>query len=191
MKDSQTKQVEQPAKNEPTPVKGDDAERKFTLHDIKSAILYGADLANKFCGLPSELGNYLDLEWDEYLAKMNTKAAPKGDDVISKEDATVCVFCDAVCEPSPTKRGWASVGKYKKGLHFDCAKKVASLDKSAPQAVKWVQASELIKRLIELTPYHINPYNLGEMGEISSIIGKLKKLVEGSTDKNETNANRG
>jgi hypothetical protein len=44
-----------------------------------------------------------------------------------KVEETICVFCDQVCEPTPTERGWASTGKYKKGLHFDCAEKVASL----------------------------------------------------------------
>jgi hypothetical protein len=35
---------------------------------------------------------------------------------------------------------------------------------------------EGIERLYSLMPYHINPYNLGEMGEISNIISRLHRL---------------
>jgi hypothetical protein len=40
------------------------------------------------------------------------------------EGETICVFCSEVCEIAPTKRGWSSCG-YLRGLHFDCAGKVA------------------------------------------------------------------
>jgi len=34
-------------------------EKKFTLKEMKEAIRFGADMANAFCGFPSELENYL------------------------------------------------------------------------------------------------------------------------------------
>lgn len=63
-------------------------------------------------------------KFEERRIKKYESAYPK---TVEKEE-TVCIFCDQVCEPSPTNRGWASAGKYKRGLHFDCAKKVASLE---------------------------------------------------------------
>lgn len=35
----------------------------------------------------------------------------------------ICVFCQQVCDPAPTTRGWSAVGN-QQGLHFDCAAKV-------------------------------------------------------------------
>lgn len=38
----------------------------------------------------------------------------------------------------------------------------------------WDNQQKIITRLKELLPYHINPYNLGEEGEISKLISQLK-----------------
>lgn len=37
---------------------------------------------------------------------------------------TTCVFCGSECHPAPTERGWSQIDA-EKGLHFDCARKVA------------------------------------------------------------------
>lgn len=42
-----------------------------------------------------------------------------------KQGGTICLFCEMPCDPAPTERGWVSV-RYLKGLHFDCAQKVAN-----------------------------------------------------------------
>ena len=41
-------------------------------------------------------------------------------------DERLCVFCNEICEDAPTERGWAEV-PYNKGLHFDCARKIAGI----------------------------------------------------------------
>lgn len=41
-----------------------------------------------------------------------------------------------------------------------------------------IAAAKLITaRLAELAPYHIRPYNLGEEGEISTLIWRLNNLI--------------
>ena len=54
----------------------------------------------------------------------------------------LCVFCRELCEDAPTERGWAEV-PYNKGLHFDCAKKVAGITDVPDENWMITKASEL------------------------------------------------
>ena len=105
--------------------------------------------------------------YSRYLDESPVEAAAKG---------TKCVFCGEVCKPAPTKRGWASVGEHGKGLHFDCAKKVASLEievyKSNPgeqgQEEAWLEMFDELTQICIGAPIH-------EPDRVHYIIKKLKE----------------
>jgi hypothetical protein len=52
------------------------AERMFTLDDMKAAIRFGAERANDFCGLPSEIAEYIAEKEAEYFNKEYGLPAP-------------------------------------------------------------------------------------------------------------------
>lgn len=45
-----------------------------------------------------------------------------------------------------------------------------------PSGTLWVEVQDCIKRIAELKAAHINPYNLGDEGEISNLLDKLIHL---------------
>ena len=77
-----------------------------------------------------------------------------------------------------------TVNEYNKGLHSGIYSYIGSLlpklKSISPQGASEGMAEALRKdifRLDELRRFHIEPYNLGEMGEVSKIISRLSKLA--------------
>ena len=79
-------------------------------------------------------------------------------------------------EPTAKEEKDSFIEALKKGIP------VGDSSEEKEQGDDWVRVCELITgcvdRLVELRKYHINPYNLGDEGEVSSQITTLSQLVK-------------
>lgn len=164
-------------KGEPTPVKGD----AYTKEDVSKAFEAGQSYEFWLQTRNALEEKDAPLAHDAYMRSITPKAAPKGDVIVN------------LIERLAELKKWHYVPNHagdmgEIGQIIDKLQEYAS-QFAAPQAVKWVQASERLPD--KPKPYHckdngrLKIYTLGDI-KLLRDIAKIEWLDEGSTDKNET-----